>query len=108
MAEKTLQKIVFEEIKKQSGTKLNEIAEKLDITRPSMSDRMKHNITLKNFWEMLQVCGYSINIYKTPENEENSINVGKMDCRNCTYKILVDEMDSKFKYFKEQIDKEDN
>lgn len=104
--EKTIQKKVFDELKQIDNVKLGDIAEKIGITKVSMSDRMRHNITLKNFWEMLQVCGYDIVISKAPENREPSISVGKADCDCCVYKNRFLDIENSIAAARRKIDEE--
>lgn len=86
MKEKTIQQEIFREIRRRDGITYADLSEMVGVSEDAIFARMKSDVGLSKFVEMLQACGYDITISKTRPGQEPGIHYGEAACDSCAYK----------------------
>lgn len=104
--EKTIQRLLFEEIKEREGISFTELAKRCDVGTAAIYNRLNHSVSFETVFEMLRVCGYELTASKVPPFREATINVGKVDCDGCIYKNGFFEIENNIAMIRGKLDEE--
>lgn len=106
MKDKTIQQEVFREIRRRDGITYADLSEMVGVSEDAIFARMKSDVGLSKFVEMLQACGYDITISKTRPGQEPGIHYGEAACDSCKWKIFSEDVIAKAESLKEAIAEE--
>lgn len=103
MRGKTIQQEVFKEIRRRDGITYADIAQRTGISEDGIFSRMKSDVGLSKFVEMLQACGYDLTISKARPGQEPGVHYGESACDSCKWKQFAEDIVAKVETAKENL-----